>query len=97
MGFSYPFSAFMDNAIAALRGIGKSVISAIIVIMGSCVFRVIWMYTVFAHFHTVESLYSLYICSWMITALFETAYFIICYRNLFRKSAIMKSKVDILT
>ena len=85
MGLSYPFSAFMDNAIAALRGIGKSVISAIIVIMGSCVFRIVWMLTVFAHFGTIESLYLLYICSWLLTAFFETIYFIICYKKLFRK------------
>ena len=82
MGLSYPISAFMDNAIATLRGIGKSVISAVIVIMGSCVFRIIWMYTVFAYFGTIESLYLLYICSWLLTAFFETLYFIICYKKL---------------
>lgn len=82
MGLSYPFSAFMDNAIAALRGIGKSLLSAVFVILGSCVFRVIWMYTVFAYFHTVESLYLLYICSWTLTAILETVYFVICYKKL---------------
>ena len=84
MGLSYPFSAFMDNAIAALRGIGKSIASAIIVIMGSCVFRIIWMFTVFEHFHTLESLYLIYICSWTLTAIFETIYFVICYKKLFK-------------
>lgn len=82
MGFSYPFSAFMDNAIAALRGIGKSLLSACFVIIGSCIFRIIWMYTVFAYFHTVESLYLLYICSWTLTAILETVYFVICYKKL---------------
>lgn len=68
MSFSYAVSAFMDCTIAACRGIGKSLAPTVIVIMGSCVFRVAWIYTVFAHFHTIPSLYLLYIFSWTITA-----------------------------
>ncbi len=81
MGFSYAFSAFMDNAIAASRGLGKSVVPTVIVIMGSCVFRIIWVYTVFAYFGTIPSLYLLYIFSWSITAIVEMIYF----RGVFRK------------
>ena len=61
MCFSYAFSAFMDCTIAACRGIGKSFAPTVIVIMGSCVFRVVWIYTVFAYFRTIPSLYLLYI------------------------------------
>lgn len=64
MCFSYCVSAFMDCTIAACRGIGRSFVPTVIVIMGSCVFRVIWVYTIFAHFHTIPSLYLLYIFSW---------------------------------
>ena len=81
MGFSYAFSAFMDNAIAASRGLGRSVVPTIIVIMGSCVFRIIWVYTIFAHFGTIPSLYLLYIFSWSITAIVEMVYFRSIYRR----------------
>lgn len=81
MSFSYGVSAFMDNAIAASRGLGKSLMPTIIVILGSCVFRVIWVYTIFAHFKTVPSLYLLYIFSWSITAVAELIYFARCYRR----------------
>lgn len=50
MAFVYCVSAFMDNATAAARGIGKSVMPTIIVVMGSVVFRIIWLLTVFAYF-----------------------------------------------
>lgn len=50
MGCSYTISAFMDCTIAASRGIGKSVAPTITVILGSYVFRTVWVYTVFAHF-----------------------------------------------
>lgn len=81
MGFSYCISAFMDCTIAAARAMGKSIVPMFIVIMGSCVFRVIWVYTVFAYFHTIPSLYLLYMFSWSITAVAEILYFIRIYRQ----------------
>lgn len=81
MSFSYAFSAFMDCTIAASKGLGKVLWPTVIVIMGSCVFRVIWIYTVFAYFGTIQSLYLLYIFSWGITAIAEILYF----KYIFRK------------
>ena len=81
MGCSYAFSALMDCSIAASRGLGRSMVPTVIVILGSCVFRVIWVFTVFAHFHTILSLYLLYIFSWTITGIAELCYFIHCYRE----------------
>jgi Na+-driven multidrug efflux pump len=75
MSFSYVVSPLMDASIAASRGIGKSVGPTVIVILGSCVFRVIWVYTVFAWLGTITSLYLLYIFSWAITGAAEIVYF----------------------
>ena len=82
MCFSYAISAFMDNTIAACRGLGRTIVPTVVVIMGSCVFRVIWVYTIFAHYHTIPSLYLLYAFSWTITAAAEIAYFLRCFRKL---------------
>lgn len=81
MSFSYGFSAFMDSAIAASRGLGKGLIPTIIIILGSCVFRIVWIYTVFAYFGTITSLYLLYIFSWSITAIAEIIYFAYVYQR----------------
>ena len=81
MGCSYAFSAFMDCSIAASRGLGKTLVPTVIVVLGSCVFRVIWVYTVFAHFHTILSLYLLYIFSWTLTGTAEILYFARIYRR----------------
>ena len=81
MGYSYGFSAFMDSAIAASRALGKSIVPTIIVIMGSCVFRMIWVNTIFAYFKTIPSLYLLFIFSWGITATVEIIYFVHVYKN----------------
>lgn len=82
MCFSYAVSAFMDCTIAACRGIGKSLAPTVIVVMGSCVFRVVWIYTVFAHFRTIPSLYLLYIFSWTITSVAEIIYFAVSYKKI---------------
>lgn len=81
MGFSYAFSAFMDTTISANRGLNKTVIPTIIVIMGSCVLRIVWVYTIFAHYKTVPSLYLLYIFSWTVTAIAEIIYFVNVYKH----------------
>ncbi len=81
MGFSYCISAFMDCTIAASRALGKSLVPTVIVIMGSCVFRIIWVYTIFAYFETISSLYLLYVFSWSITAIAEIIYFVRIYRE----------------
>ena len=81
MGFSFVVAPWMDASIAASRSIGRSVIPTIIVILGSCVFRVIWVYTIFAYFHTIPSLYLLYIFSWAITGTAEYLYFRVSYRK----------------
>jgi Na+-driven multidrug efflux pump len=81
MGASYAFSAFMDCTIAGSRALGRGAVPTVIVLLGSCVFRVLWVMTVFAYFHTVTSLYLLYICSWAITAIAELVYF----RGILRK------------
>ena len=86
MGFSYGVSAFMDCTIAASRALGKSLVPMFIVIMGSCVFRVVWVYTVFAYFKTIPSLYLLYVFSWTITAITEIIYFLHVYRGIFPKA-----------
>ncbi len=82
MGFSYAVSAFMDNALAASRGVGRGVVPMIFVILGSCVFRIVWIYTVFAHFGTLNSLYLLYVFSWTLTAIPLNVYFAKCRKNI---------------
>ena len=93
MGLSYPISAFMDCTIAASRGLGRTIVPTFIVIMGSCVFRVIWVYTVFAFFGTLLSLYLLFVCSWTITAIAEIIYFVRCYKE---QMAIFKNQPSVI-
>ena len=52
---------------AALRGMEKSLEPSIITILGTVVFRMIWMATVFKWIPTYEMLMNVYISSWVFT------------------------------
>lgn len=52
---------------AALRGMGKSLEPSVITILGTVVFRMIWMATVFKWIPTYDMLMNVYISSWVFT------------------------------
>ena len=80
--FSGVISAFMDNAIAASRGLGRSLVPTLIVVVGSCLFRIAWVYTIFAAHRTIPMLYMVYPVSWTLTATAEIIYFVHSYRRM---------------
>ena len=82
MAFSYCVSALMDNATAGARGLGKTLVPTVAIIFGSVVYRVLWIMTVFAHFHTLQSLYLLYVTAWTFTAIIGNTYFVGLYRKI---------------
>ena len=52
---------------AALRGMGKSLEPSVITILGTVVFRMIWLVTVFKLVPTFEMLMNVYVASWIFT------------------------------
>lgn len=78
----YAFCALQDTMTGALRGIGVSVPPMIICIFGVCVFRVIWIKTVFHMFNTLECIFISYPISWVITFIAEAITYFIAKKNL---------------
>ena len=65
----YFLLAFMEVGSGVLRGLGKSFLSTGITLVGACVLRIVWLMTVFQHWHTLETVYLSYPISWALTAL----------------------------
>lgn len=65
----YFLCGIMDTTTGAMRGIGSSVIPMIITVVGVCVMRIVWIYTVFAipQYHTFSGLFISYPISWILT------------------------------
>ena len=60
---------------AVLRGVGDAVRPVVIIGTGICLFRIIWILTVFAHFGTLLSLCLSYTVSWTITSIALVIYY----------------------
>ena len=60
---------------AVLRGAGDAVYPVAIIGIGICLFRVVWIATVFAHFGTLFSLCLSYTASWTITSVVLVIYY----------------------
>lgn len=70
----------------ALRGLGYSMTPTILTVFGTCVLRLIWVYTINAHCHKFDILMWIYPISWAITGLMVgTAYYVVS-RKVFRHS-----------
>ena len=65
---TYFLCGVMDVMVGSLRGMGFSIMPMTVSLLGACVFRIIWIMTVFAINHTPEFLYVSYPISWFITA-----------------------------
>lgn len=78
---TYFLCGWMDVLVGSLRGMGSSIMPLIVSVLGACVFRIVWVYTIFAANRSLATLYISYPVSWVITA---AAHFI-CYLYVKRK------------
>lgn len=89
----YFLCGLMDVTTGLLRGINYSVLPMIISVVGVCVFRIVWIYTVFRipEYHTLQSLYISYTISWAITFLTELVIYLVLLRKLSKKVQTVKT------
>lgn len=74
---------------SVIRGQGKSMTPAVITIIGSVGFRVLWIYTIFRIWNSLDVLMNVYPCSWVLTTSMMTcAYVIITRREKRQREAI---------
>ncbi len=82
------FMAFMDTGCGVVRGLGRSLTSTVVSLIGACGLRVAWILTVFRAYPTLDVLYVSYPISWGLVALaqFLCAAIILCRHT--RESAL---------
>ncbi|CAK7071355.1 MAG: Multidrug export protein MepA [Enterocloster aldenensis] len=78
---TYFLCGIMDCMVGSLRGLGYSVIPMFVSLTGACGFRVLWVFTVFAAYRSLDVLYLPYPVSWAITAIAH----MITFRKIRRK------------
>ena len=79
---TYCLCGMMDTLVGSLRGVGYSILPMLMSLTGVCVFRVVWIFTVFKALHTQFSLYVSYPISWVITIFAHTICFLVVRKRI---------------
>ena len=87
----YCLCGLMDVVVGSLRGVGYSVMPMIVSLTGACLFRVVWILTVFAAKPTLDILYVSYPISWAVTF----GVHMLCYAFIARKKlAALEARIE---
>ncbi len=81
MSTTYFFCGLMSNYANAIKGLGKPVVAMMVSIFGSCVLRILWVYTVLQMNRTLFMLYIIWPISWCITSIM----LILCLIPIYKK------------
>ena len=83
----YFLFGMQDVVTGALRGIGASLVTMILTVLGICGVRILWVCTIFQFpsFHNLRMLYLSYPLSWTITLAVQLAAFAILFRRMQRR------------
>ena len=99
MGFvskPYFLCGIMDVLTGSLRGLGYVVAPMIVSLGGACIFRLVWITTLFQvpKFHTVQTIYISYPISWVLTFVVLGLCFVWAFRQTVLRRDRRKSAVE---
>ncbi len=84
MTCTYGFLGLMELFSGTLRGMGYSILVMMISAVGACGIRALWIFTVFAHLKTYESLFYSYAVSWIAATICLAVCYLIVRRRKFK-------------
>lgn len=88
---TYFLCGIMDVFSGLLRGMGKSIASMIISFVCICGLRIVWIYTIFPMYASLESIYVSYPISWLVSLMVQSILFIIYYKKLIKAKTAQNS------
>lgn len=86
IGLSYFTCGLMDTLVGFQRGMGNTLVPMIVSILGVCGIRMVWIYTVFAAYPTLEVLFFSYPATWAVTGVLQFTLCMIIKRRLMRRA-----------
>jgi len=88
MAIGYVIGCAGDSFVSGSRGTGNSLVPMLMSILCICVFRIFWLYTIFARWHTPEVLYLSYPVSWVIANTAHMITFLVHKRRIIRRETL---------
>ena len=83
---SYFLCGMMDVIVGSIRGLGYGIMPMLVSLTGACLFRVIWICTVFQKIHTLTCLYLSYPISWGLTFMAHLFCFLIVFSKVKKRA-----------
>lgn len=80
-------NGILDVYVSSMRGMGSSTLPTVIMLLGICGVRLIWIWTVFKAFPTLEVIYLCFPISWIITSVVQAALWVHTYRRVIKEEA----------
>ena len=78
---TYFLCGWMDTIVGVMRGMGYGIMPMLVSLVGSCLFRIVWVQTIFQVYHTLPMLYISWPITWVITFLMH----VVCYCGIWVK------------
>ena len=82
---TYFLLAFMEVGSGVMRGLGKSLTSTVVTLIGTCALRIVWIYTVFAAYQNVATIYMSYPISWTVTGIVHLIFAVCIIRKALKR------------
>ena len=86
----YFLCGLMDVVCAALRSLNHAIPALFNSVIGACVFRVIWMSTVFKQYNSIPSIFISYPISWVFTLLLHLTMFLYFFNKSKKQELILE-------
>ncbi len=83
--FPYFLCGILDVIVGMIRGMGQSTAPMIVTVFGTCLLRIVWIYTIYQANPMLEMIYITYPISWIVTALIQTVCYVWVKKRLIRK------------
>ena len=80
-------AAFYEISGSVLRGMGKSIEPTLITVFGTCLLRIVWIYTIMPGWRGFDHLITVYPVSWAITAVMMLGFYFWQTRHLLTEKA----------
>ncbi|MBO5736482.1 MAG: MATE family efflux transporter [Clostridia bacterium] len=91
----YFLCGVMEVCTGVLRGLGKSLTSTVISLIGACLLRVVWLWTVFPLSQTLETIFVSYPITWIVTNIVAFSVIQLSLRKILREKRDAEQVVEV--
>jgi len=77
-------NGILDIFVSSMRGMGHSTLPTLLMIVGICGVRLLWIGVVFPIYPTLSTIYLCFPISWIITGIIQALFWLKCHNKLMK-------------